>query len=109
LIVIDGQAAGAMKRVPRADDLRGNIHVGGTCIAAEIGAREREIVAAVAPALDELGIYFAGLDIIGDCLTEVNVTSPTGVQEVNTLSGVKLENQVIDMVERKVAELPGRR
>jgi glutathione synthase len=109
LIVIDGQAAGAMKRVPRADDLRGNIHVGGTCIAAEIGAREREIVAAVAPALDELGIYFAGLDIIGDCLTEVNVTSPTGVQEVNTLSGVKLETQVIDMVERRVGELPGRR
>ncbi len=108
LIVIDGEAAGAMARVPRSDDLRGNIHVGGSCIAATIGDREREIVAAVAPALDELGIYFAGLDIIGDCLTEVNVTSPTGVQEINSLSGVKLEADVIDMVERKVAALPDR-
>lgn len=108
LIVIDGRAAGAMARVPREDDLRGNIHVGGTCIAAAVGDREQEIVAALAPALDELGIYFAGLDIIGDCLTEVNVTSPTGIQEINALSGVKLEVDVIDMVERKVRALPGR-
>jgi len=107
LIVIDGEPMGAMARVPRDDDLRGNIHVGGSCIAAQIGKREREIVAAVAPALDELGIYFSGFDIIGDCLTEVNVTSPTGVQEINTLSNVKLEADVIDMVERKVAALPG--
>jgi glutathione synthase len=108
LIVIDGEPAGAMKRVPRDDDLRGNIHVGGRCVAADIGAREKEIVDALKPSLAELGIYFAGLDIIGDCLTEVNVTSPTGVQEVNALSGLKLESDVIDMVERKVAELPDR-
>jgi glutathione synthase len=108
LIVIDGEPAGAMARVPRDDDLRGNIHVGGSCITATIGDREREITAALAPALGELGIFFAGLDIIGDCLTEVNVTSPTGLQEINALSGLKLEADVIDMVERKVGELPGR-
>jgi len=105
LIYLDGKALGTMFRVPRADDLRGNIHVGGTCEAAELGPREHEICERLAPALDELGIYFAGLDIIGDRLTEVNVTSPTGVQEINTLNGVKLEANVIDFVESKCRAL----
>jgi glutathione synthase len=111
LIYLDGKALGAVLRVPKEDDLRGNIHVGGTCVAVKVGAREREICDAVAPALDTLGIYFAGLDIIGGCLTEANVTSPTGVQEVNRLDGVRLETQVIDFVEKKCAKLdrPSRR
>lgn len=103
LIYLDGRPLGAMRRVPRADDLRGNIHVGGTCVKAEIGEREREICARLAPAMSELGLYFAGLDIIGGCLTEVNVTSPTGIQEINHLYGTKLEAEVIDFVERKCA------
>jgi glutathione synthase len=101
LIYLDGRAIGAMKRVPRADDLRGNIHVGGTCVKAEIGKREQEICARLAPAMRELGLYFAGLDIIGGYLTEVNVTSPTGIQEINRLYGTKLEADVIDFVETK--------
>ena len=105
LMMIDGEPVGAMKRVPRDDDLRGNIHVGGTCIAAEIGDREREICRELAPSMRELGLYFAGLDIIGTYLTEVNVTSPTGIQEINRLSNVKLEANAIDFVEQKVGEL----
>ena len=94
-----------MLRVPRADDLRGNIHVGGTCKAVTIGERERLICQRLSTPLARLGIFFAGLDIIGGRLTEVNVTSPTGIQEVNALDGAKLEADVIDFVEKKVTDL----
>jgi glutathione synthase len=105
LLYLDGKPLGAIRRVPKETDLRGNIHVGGTVIPAEIGDRENAICAALAPSLDELGIYFAGLDVIGTYLTEVNVTSPTGVQESNRIGGVKLETKVIEFVERKCAAL----
>ena len=105
VIYIDGRAAGCMTRIPKDDDLRSNIHVGGNCVASEIGGREREICAQLSPELDRLCIYFAGLDVIGSYLTEVNVTSPTGVQETNRLTGTKLEAEVIDMVETKCARL----
>ncbi|MFQ5477609.1 MAG: glutathione synthase [Candidatus Binatia bacterium] len=105
LIYLDGRAAGAIRRVPCDDDLRGNLHVGGSAVKAEVGPREIEICEALTPLLSELGIYFAGLDVIGGCLTEINVTSPTGVQEIDRLCGLKLEAEVIDLVERKVGEL----
>ncbi|MBI5505093.1 MAG: glutathione synthase [Deltaproteobacteria bacterium] len=105
LLYLDGKPLGAVRRVPRQDDLRGNIHVGGVVVATEIGEREKNICATLAPQLEALGIWFAGLDVIGDYLTEVNVTSPTGVQEANRLSGVKLEAKVIESVERKCAGL----
>jgi len=101
LIYLDGKALGGIHRVPRPDDLRGNLHVGGRAEPAKMGDRERLICSRLAPRMQELGLYFAGLDVIGGFLTEVNVTSPTGVQEVNTLDGVRLESQVIDFVERK--------
>jgi glutathione synthase len=107
LLYLNGKALAAIQRVPRGDDLRGNIHVGGRVEAAEIGEREHEICARLAPALDKLGIYFAGLDVIGRYLTEVNVTSPTGIQEANRLAGQKFEAAVIDLVEAKVNQLPG--
>lgn len=105
LLYLDGKPLGAVRRVPRHDDLRGNIHVGGVVVATEIGEREKHICATLAPSLEALGIWFAGLDVIGDYLTEVNVTSPTGVQEANRLSGVRLESAVIESVERKCAGL----
>jgi glutathione synthase len=105
LIVVDGEPLGAVFRIPREDETRGNIHVGGTCHKAEITERDREIVAALAPRLRADGLYFVGLDIIGDWLTEVNVTSPTGIQEINDLDGVRLEADVIDFVEQRVATL----
>ncbi len=105
LIYLDGEALGAMKRVPKSDDLRGNIHVGGTCVKADIGPREREICAKLTPAMRDLGLWFAGLDVIGGHLTEVNVTSPTGIQEINRLYGTKLETHVIDFVESRCRDL----
>ena len=105
LIVLDGEPLGCTLRVPPADEHRGNIHVGANCVKAEITPRDREICRILKPRLQRDGLHFVGLDIIGDYLTEVNVTSPTGVQEIDRLDGVKLEAQVIDFVERRVAEL----
>jgi glutathione synthase len=105
LIVLDGEPLGCTLRVPRADEHRGNIHVGGRCIKAQVTARDREICRVLKPRLERDGLYFVGLDIIGDYLTEVNVTSPTGVQEINRLDEVELEAQVIDFVESRVAQL----
>ena len=103
LIVLDGQPLGAVLRVPRDDEHRGNIHVGGSVVKAPITARDRSITDTLAPQLRRDGLYFVGLDIIGDWLTEINVTSPTGVQEINALDAVCLEAQVIDFVESRLA------
>jgi len=81
---------------------RGNIHVGGTCIKAEVTPRDREICREVAPRLRQEGLYFVGLDIIGDYLTEVNVTSPTGIQEIDNLNNVCLEAQVMISSSRRL-------
>ena len=96
---------GALARIPREDEHRSNLHVGGTARKVVLGARERRICDRVGPALRAAGLYFVGLDIIGDYLTEVNVTSPTGIQEINALDGVRLEAKVIDFVERRAGEL----
>lgn len=106
LIALNGEPIGCTLRVPRADENRGNIHVGGTCIKADITDRDKEICRTVAPFLQRDGLYFVGLDIIGHYLTEVNVTSPTGVQEIDRLNQTCLEAQVIDFAERQVAERP---
>ena len=104
VIMLDGEPLGAMARIPREDEHRSNLHVGGTARKVVLGARERRICDRVGPHLREAGLYFVGLDIIGDYLTEVNVTSPTGIQEIDRLDGVHLETKVIELVERKVAE-----
>jgi glutathione synthase len=106
LMVLDGEPLGCTLRVPMAAEHRGNIHVGGTCVKAEVTARDREICRVLKPRLQRDGLYLVGLDIIGDFLTEVNVTSPTGVQEINRLDGVKLEARIIDFVQARVAALP---
>jgi glutathione synthase len=105
LIVLNGEPLGGTLRVPREDDNRGNIHVGGNCVKAEVTARDREICRMMRPRLERDGLYFVGLDIIGDYMTEVNVTSPTGIQEIDRLDGVNLEAKVIDFVESRVAAL----
>ncbi len=105
VVVVDGEALGAVARIPREDEHRSNLHVGGTARKVTIGPRERRICDRVADRLRADGLWLVGLDIIGDYLTEVNVTSPTGVQEIDRLDGVRIEAKVIDLVERKVAEL----
>ncbi|MGO9607233.1 MAG: glutathione synthase [Candidatus Binataceae bacterium] len=105
LILLNGEPLGCMLRVPRDDEHRGNIHVGGTCVKAPVTDRDREICETLKARLDIDGLYFVGLDIIGDYLTEVNVTSPTGVQEIDRLDGVNLEAKVIDFVESRCKNL----
>jgi glutathione synthase len=105
VIVLDGEPLGVVARLPPAGELRGNIHVGGRVERAEITDRIRAICAALAPLFRETGLWFVGLDVIGDYLTEVNVTSPTGIQEVNRLDGVRLEARVMDFVERRCRAL----
>jgi glutathione synthase len=105
LIVLNGEPLGCTLRVPRDDEHRGNIHVGGNCVKADITARDREICRMLRPRLERDGLYFVGLDIIGDYLTEVNVTSPTGIQEIDRLDSTNLEARVIDFVEARVAAL----
>jgi glutathione synthase len=105
IIVLDGEPLGAVLRVPLESETRGNIHVGGQCVKTEVTERDKEICAALAPSLRADGLYFVGLDVIGSYLTEVNVTSPTGIQEVNALNGVRLESQVVDFVEKRVEKL----
>ncbi len=105
IIVLNGEPIGAVLRVPRKDENRGNIHVGGQCVKTDLTPRDRKICRILSPHLKKLGLYFVGLDVIGDYLTEVNVTSPTGVQEINALSQVQLESQIIDFIEQKAVEL----
>jgi glutathione synthase len=102
IIVLNGEPLGAVLRVPLEEETRGNIHVGGQCVRAEVTERDQEICAALAPLLREDGLYFVGLDVIGSYLTEVNVTSPTGIQEINALNGMRLEAQVIDFIEQQI-------
>ena len=102
IIVLNGEPLGAVLRVPLEEETRGNIHVGGQCVRTDITPRDREICEALAPLLRQDGLYFVGLDVIGNYLTEVNVTSPTGIQEINSLNDVRLEAQVIDFIEQKV-------
>ena len=105
IIVLNGEPLGAVLRVPLETETRGNIHVGGQCVKTEVTERDREICAALSPLLRADGLYFVGLDVIGSFLTEVNVTSPTGIQEINALNGVQLERQVVDFVEAQVEKL----
>ena len=93
-----------MLRVPRDDETRRNLHVGGARRQDRARrARPRDLRAARRRALRADGLYFVGLDVIGGTLTEVNVTSPTGIQEIDRLDGVKLESRVVDWLERRVA------
>jgi glutathione synthase len=103
ILLLDGEVIGAVLRVPREDETRGNLHVGGRAERTVLDAREREICAALGPLLRRDGLWFVGIDIIGGMLTEVNVTSPTGVQEVNALEDKKLEGVIVDWLERSAA------
>jgi glutathione synthase len=99
ILLLDGEPLGAILRVPRNDDLRSNIHVGGSVVPAELTPRELDMVRAIAPRLRADGLIFVGLDVIGEKLTEVNVTSPTGIQQLARFSGSKPEEKVIAWLE----------
>ena len=102
VIVIGGEPVGAVLRVPGGEDFRGNIHVGARTVAAEVDDFDREVCRRMRPTFEELGLDFVGLDVIGGYVTEVNVTSPTGFQEIRELSGLVLERILLDHVEARL-------
>jgi len=102
VLLLEGRPLGAILRVPREDDVRANIHAGGTVKPTELTSAEAAIVSGVGPKLVEHGLFFVGLDLIGEKLIEVNVTSPTGIQELSRFLGRPVEQDVIRWVEAKV-------
>lgn len=102
IVLVDGEAAGAVNRVPAAGEARSNMHVGGRPEKATLTARDREICAALGPALKARGLVFAGIDVIGGWLTEINVTSPTGIQEIDRFDGGNLSGRVWDAIEARL-------
>jgi glutathione synthase len=101
IILIDGETVGAINRVPAEGESRSNMHVGGRPEATELTAREREICATIGPELKRRGFIFVGIDVIGDYLTEINVTSPTGIREVRRFGGADIAALFWDAVEAK--------
>jgi glutathione synthase len=104
IILVEGEALGALNRVPPAGEARANLHVGGKAVKSELSDRDREICHAIGPTLAERGLIFVGIDVIGDYLTEINVTSPTGIQEIERFSGVPLTARIWDAIEGRVAD-----
>jgi len=103
IILVEGEFAGAVNRVPAADDLRSNMVRGGAAQATELTPREREICTALAPALRERGLLFVGIDVIDGNLTEINVTSPTGIRAIARLGGPDIAAMIWDSIEKKRA------
>jgi glutathione synthase len=99
IILVDGEFAGAVNRVPAPDDLRSNMVRGGSPKETELTAREREICARIGPALRERGLLFVGIDVIDDYLTEINVTSPTGLRAIKNLGGPDIAAMIWDKIE----------
>jgi glutathione synthase len=101
IILIDGKAVGAIDRVPAQGEARSNMHVGGVAVKAGLTKRDQEICDIIGPELARLGMIFVGIDVIGSYLTEINVTSPTGLQQINRFDGVCLEAQIWDRIEAR--------
>ena len=102
IILVDGEPIGAINRIPAEGEARANLHVGGRAAKVALTEREREICAALGPVLRQRGLLFVGIDVIGDYLTEINVTSPTGLQELQRFDGTDGPALIWDAIERKV-------
>ena len=102
IILVDGFAAGAINRVPAEGESRSNMHVGGRAEPIGMTKREHEICEALGPELKERGLIFVGIDVIGDYLTEINVTSPTGIREVRKFGGNDIAAMIWDAVENRL-------
>lgn len=103
VILIDGEAVGAINRVPKAGEARSNLHVGGTAEPVDLTESDKAICARIGPELKKRGLVLVGIDIIGDKLTEINVTSPTGVQEMKRFTGIDAAQLFWDAVDRRLA------
>lgn len=107
IILVDGEIAGAINRVPSQEDARSNMHVGGRAEPTDITDREREICAIIGPELKKRGLIFTGIDVIGDFLTEINVTSPTGIREVKRFGGADIAAMIWDVIEERCSRMHG--
>ena len=107
IILVDGAAAGAVSRVPAVGEARANLHVGARAEKTKLSRREQNICAAIGPALRERGLIFVGIDVIGDFLTEINVTSPTGIMEINQLDDTRLDALVWNAIEGRIGARKG--
>ena len=105
IILLHGDPIGAVNRIPTGSEFRGNMAVGGRVAAAEITERDRQICQQLAPSLRRDGLIFVGIDVIGGYLTEVNVTSPTGIREIDRLNDVRLGEQVMEWIEQRCSQL----
>ncbi len=101
IILVDGEPVGAINRVPPEGDARSNMHIGGVAEHTELTDREREICERIKPVLKEQGFIFVGIDVIGGYMTEINVTSPTGIREVKRFSGTDIAALILDAIERR--------
>ncbi|HEA69971.1 MAG TPA: hypothetical protein ENI07_24645 [Desulfobacterales bacterium] len=108
ILMLNGEILGAMRRKPFKDEFRTNIHVGGQAFRHEITPKEKKICRAIKKALITDGLFFVGIDLIGDKLVEINCVSPGGIPRINRLNSVNLESKVIDFIERKVKQMKGR-
>ena len=104
IILVDGEAVGAINRVPQAGEARSNLHVGGTAHTSELSARDREICERLGPELRRRGLTFVGIDVIGEYLTEINVTSPTGIREIERFTGTSCAALLWDVIEQKLPQ-----
>ncbi len=103
IVLVEGRPVGAVNRVPAAGEARSNLHVGGTAVPSTLTPREQQICAAIGPSLAERGFTFVGIDVIGDYLTEINVTSPTGIQQIEAFDGTNVAALIWDAIEARRA------
>ena len=108
IILVDGKAAGVVNRVPAEGEARSNMHVGGKAVKSTLSKRDIEICETIGPELARRGLIFVGIDVIGSYLTEINVTSPTGLQQIDRFDGVSLEAQIWDRIEVRYQETRGK-
>ena len=100
ILIIDGEPVGAVLRVPAAAEARGNLHVGGRAVKTSIDAADRRILEAITPTLRRYGQLLVGIDVIGGMLTEINITSPTGVRHISRLDGINAAAPILAAIER---------
>jgi glutathione synthase len=101
IILVDGNPVGAVTRIPSEGEVRSNFHVGGIAAKASLTKRELEICTTIGPELRRRGLLFVGIDVIGDYMTEINVTSPTGIREIERLSSTNIASITWDIIEQK--------
>jgi glutathione synthase len=109
IILVDGKAVGGVMRVPAKGEARANLHVGGKAMKTTLTKREQQICEAIGPELSKRGLIFVGIDVIGDYLTEINVTSPTGIQEIGRFDNINIEAMIWDAIEKRVTAKPAKK